>query len=84
MVSLHPEGRQLVATVPWSVAEDVQAFLRRNGVPATVVWHTDTREARLEPWNGTDPQKMQFLLAQWQTLRKDGREVSSDPHALAG
>jgi hypothetical protein len=84
MVILHPEGQRLIATVRWDIAEDVQVFLHRNGIPATVVWQTDTREARLEPWNGTDPQKLQLLLARWLTLQKDKQVISYASHAMAG
>ncbi len=64
-VSIRPEGRRLVAIVPWQSAEAIASHLRSNQVPATVVLDPAAQEARIEPWPEADIHRFQFHLAQW-------------------
>jgi hypothetical protein len=64
-ISIRPQGQQLLAVVPWESAEAIQAHLRDNGVPTTLVLDAATREARLEPFPDVDLHKFQFHLAEW-------------------
>jgi hypothetical protein len=50
-------------TVPWDKADNLRSRLARRGLLTTVCLDPEARIARLEPWPGTDPDRVLAELA---------------------
>ena len=56
---------QVVIDVAWDDADRLRCLLRRHGLPGTVNLDPETREARLELWNGADLDAVRAILESW-------------------
>jgi hypothetical protein len=54
-------GRWYV-TVPWGAAENVRAYLERQGLCSTVCLDPEAHQARLELWPGVSPDAVRAAL----------------------
>jgi hypothetical protein len=63
--TIRPESGRLIVDVAWQQADGLYEYLRRNGVTATQHLDPANRTARIEPADGIDPHRLQYLVAQW-------------------
>jgi hypothetical protein len=66
---MNSNGGRIIVDVPWKQADSLYDYLRRNGIVATEHLHPASRSAWIEPADGTDPHRLEYLIAQWQDTR---------------
>jgi hypothetical protein len=58
-------GNRFIIDAPWERAEALHSYLQQHGVGSVMCLDPTDRQARLELWPESDPQRAQELLTTW-------------------